>query len=152
MKYALMAILLTLITLLSSTNIYAAVDRQPKTVRGKVLLPNGAVAKNASVTITCKSNVLTDLTSNFGNYEVTYSNLECEQFDMVYISAVLNDLTGSAFKEAQYFNGVNVEDMTLLEPSPDEEIPTSVPEWGVIGGIVAAGSSLLSYVTIRRKT
>lgn len=95
--------------------LYAAEDRQPKTVRGKVLLSNGLVAEGAEVTITCKSHTLTDTTSRFGNYEVTFANLECEQFDTAYVSVVLDELSGFGTKEVQYFNGVNMSDIILSE-------------------------------------
>ncbi len=124
---------------------YAAEDRQPKTVRGKVLLPSGDVAKDTQVTVSCKGNILTDTTSRFGNYEVTYGDFECEQFDMVTVTAQLEDLTGYVTKEAQYFIGVNMDDLILQESS------VAVPEFGTLSAIIAGSTSLALYAGVKRK-
>lgn len=125
--------------------VYAAEDRQPKTVRGKVLLSSGEVAKDAQVTVNCKGSMLTDITSRFGNYEVTFAEFECEQFDMVTVTAQLEDLTGHITKEAQYFIGVNMEDITLQESA------VAVPEFGTLSAIIAGSTSLALYAGVKRK-
>lgn len=139
-KYFLIALIFTLVT-----PVYAAEDRQPKTVRGKVLLPTGEVAENAEVIISCKGNVLTDTTSRYGNYEVTYNNFECEQFDMVTVTAQLNEYSATSTKEAQYFLGVNMDDMTLQSQS------VAVPEFGALSAIIAGSSSIALYAGMKRK-
>ena len=138
-KALLLALLLTF-----TIPIYAAEDRQPKTVRGKVVLPSGEVAENAEVVITCKGNVLTDTTSRFGNYEVTFGDFECEQFDTVTVTAELDGLVATITKEAQYFNGVNMDNIVL------QATPVAVPEFGMLSAIIAGSSSLALYAGMKR--
>lgn len=145
MKYVLYCLVLCFVVFFCATSIYAAVDRQPKTVRGKVLLPNGSVAQNAHVTISCKSFTLTDTTSRYGNYEVTFGELQCEQFDTVHVQVQFNTWHATASKEVQYFNGVNMPDILLTE-----EVPVSVPEFGMLSAIIASSSSLLVFTKLRK--
>ncbi len=153
MKYAFIIVLITVITSLFST-IYAAEDRQPKTISGKVRNPDLTVAKNVLVSITCKNNTLTDETSVNGNYSVTFGVGECEQFDTVFIEIQTETLYGSASKVVTYALTTSMSDIFLAEqiinPTPTGEVPVSVPEFGFVSAIMAGSVSLLAYKRLRQ--
>lgn len=146
MKYVIVSLVMIGLILMIAIESFAAEDRQPKTVRGKVTLTDGTVVENAMVTVTCKNNTLTDVTSRYGNYEVLFGNLECEQFDTVYIHVEYNGLTGMTIKEVQYFLGVNMPDIVLTSSTE----PVSVPEFSSLSAIMAGSVSLLAFARLKR--
>ncbi len=153
MKRVLTIVLFTIITSLFST-VYAAEDRQPKTINGKVRNPDLSVAKNVLVTITCKNSTRTDVTSVNGNYSVTFAVGECEQFDTVNVSISANTLYGSASKVISYALTTTFSDIFLVEqsfePTPTEDVPVSVPEFSILSAIMAGSVSLLAYKRVRQ--
>ncbi len=152
MKYIVIALLMLILNLFIST-IYAAEDRQPKTINGKIRNPDLSVAKNVPVTITCKNTTLTDVTSINGNYSVTFGVGQCEQFDTVFIEINKETMYGSASKVVTYALTTSMADIFLVEqeivPTPTGEVPVSVPEFGSLSAIMAGSVSLLAYKRIR---
>ncbi len=149
MKYIAVTTYLAIIISLFTPISYAAEDRQPKTVSGKVRNADLTVAKNVEVSITCKSTTLTDLTSVNGNYSVTFDNLACEQFDTVDVSVTTETGSGSASKAVTFALNVSMPEI-ILESAPeltptDNPLPTAVPEFGAITGIMAGSLSLIAY-------
>lgn len=113
------------------------------TVRGNVYdTANGGGASGASVSVTCNGIIKGASTDSNGLYVVNYTNEECGQFKPVTSTATFNSQSQSqtvfvsdGFRATLdfYFGAAGV------------------PEFGLIPGIVAAGSSLAGFVALRRR-
>lgn len=129
-----------------SSSVFAADDRQPKTVTGKVLDDSGAPVANAQVTIICGSSLLTDTTSSAGNYEVIYADGACVQFDTITATADHEGKQGSSTRTVTFARGVGMPIITLMP------VTVAVPEMGVLSAIMAGSLSLVTYVTLKRSS
>lgn len=123
--------------------VHAALDRQPKTITGKVYLPDGSFAEGAMVTVTCAGTILTDTVSQFGNYSVTYPDGVCVQFDPLTVGAQSEGMNATLSTEVVYYKTNTLTDLTFASV-------VSVPEYGWLTGIMAAGVSILGYSLMRR--
>ncbi|HRN69619.1 MAG TPA: hypothetical protein PLS49_00410 [Candidatus Woesebacteria bacterium] len=142
MKYAFF-ITLSLFLLLINP-IFAADDRQPKTISGKVRNTDMSNAKQIPVQLTCKNTTIPAITNNSGNYSVLFAEFTCEQFDTITVTASLEEHYGSSSKEVTFALTQNMPDIILIE-----EVPVSVPEFGTLSAIMAGSVSLLAYNRIK---
>lgn len=142
MKTFFSLVLIIISVFLYAPDIHAAVDRQPKTITGKVLYPDGTFAKNADVYVTCDGITLHDTVSNFGNYSVTYGDMECEQFDTVSVSAQIDTMSASLTTEVVYFKTNTMGSLILSS--------ISVPEFGMITAIMSGSLSVLGYGILKK--
>ena len=137
---------LFLVLVIINSQVYAAEDRQPKTVSGKVRNQDLTVAKDAEVAVTCNGITRTDTTSINGNYSVTFANLECEQFDTVTAVVDTGSLSGSTAKQATFALTVSMPEIILQAPNV-----SSVPEFGIVPGILALAGSIVAYAKIKKQ-
>lgn len=129
----------------SSAGLFAAsASAAPPTtdVTGVVTKNQMAVA-GASVTVLCNGNTETDTTDAQGSYLVTYPSGQCPFGSTVKVTAVKGGASGVA---SGTVTGVTTKLNLAI-------VNVSIPEYGTIGAILAAGTGIgfISYMRRRQK-
>lgn len=113
------------------------------TVRGNVYdTANGGGAGGASVSVNCNGINKGATTDANGLYTVTYTNEECGQFKPVTSTATFN---GQSQSQTVFVSDGFRATLDFYFGA------AGVPEFGMIPGIIAAGSSLAGFAALRRR-
>lgn len=114
-------------------------------IKGTVKDGAGTAVSGASVSVTCDGVTRSTTTNSSGDYLVMYSRAECAQGDNATATATASEGTGSADGTVQRYN---------YGPGLDLDIAIiniSVPEFGMVTGMVTAIGSGLAYLGLKRK-
>lgn len=114
-------------------------------IKGTVKDGGGGVVAGANVSVTCDGVTRNTTTNGSGDYLVMYSRAECAQGDTATATATASEGTGSADGTVQRYN---------YGPGLDLDIAIiniSVPEFGMVTGMVTAVGSGLAYLGLKRK-
>lgn len=114
-------------------------------IKGTVKDGSGSVVNGANVSVTCDGVTRNTTTNSSGDYLVMFSRAECAQGDTATATATASEGTGSADGTVQRYN---------YGPGLDLDIAIiniSVPEFGMVTGMVTAIGSGLAYLGLKRK-
>lgn len=132
------------IVIASTSAVSASVNAAPPQtdVTGVVTEKHVAVA-GASVTVICNGNIETDTTDAQGSYLVTYLSAQCPFGTTVKVTAKKGTKSGVASGTVQ---GITTKLNLAI-------VNVSVPEYGLIGSVLAggAGIGLIAYSRRRQK-
>ncbi len=118
------------------------------TVSGVVRESNGKKAIGATVIVTCNHNGLltthTAVTSKEGKYSVIFDPIRCKNGDTLSVTAAGGNDQGSNNGNVNGRNGVV--NVVLVDSV------ASVPEFGLITGLLATATSIGGYFIVKRRT
>jgi hypothetical protein len=108
-----------------------------------VITDNHVAVADAHVTVTCMGNVQTDVTDDHGSYLVTFGGAECPFGETVKVAAQKDGRSGVS-------SGTVMGITTKLNLAI---VNVSIPEYGLIGAIMAggAGIGLIAYTRRRQQ-
>ena len=106
-----------------------------------VIAHNNEPMADAEVTVMCGGATETDVTDQGGSYLVAFAAADCPLGSVTHINAKKGSLSGSASGDVQ---GVTTRLNTAV-------VNASLPEYGLIGGILAAGVGIGLVAFTRRR-
>ncbi|CAN5191184.1 hypothetical protein BH09PAT2_BH09PAT2_01520 [soil metagenome] len=114
-------------------------------IKGTVSDSNGAGVNGANVSVVCDGVTRNTTTTSVGDYLVMFSRAECAQGDNATATATASEGTGSNDGTVQRFTfGPGLElDIAIIN--------ISVPEFGMVTGVVTAIGSGIAYLGLKRK-
>ncbi len=107
-----------------------------------VISHDGSPMADAEVTVTCGAFSETDTTDAGGSYLVTFAASDCPLGSTAQIKAKKGDMSGTATGEVQ---GVTTKLNTAV-------VNASLPEYGLIAGLLATGAGGGAIIFARRRT
>jgi hypothetical protein len=109
----------------------------PKSDVTGVITENQVAVEGATVTVLCNGHTEVDTTDAFGSYLVTYPSADCPFGTTVKVTAKKGDKSGVASGTVQ---GITTKLNLAI-------VNVSIPEYGLIGGILAgsAGIGMIAY-------
>lgn len=113
----------------------------PQTNVTGVITENQAAVAGATVTVLCNGHTEIDTTDAFGSYLVTYASGDCPFGTTVKVTAKKGDKSGVASGTVQ---GVTTKLNLAI-------VNVSIPEYGLIGGVLAAGAGIGMIAYTRRR-
>ncbi len=113
----------------------------PQTDVTGVITHSGNPVAAADVTVTCGTTVKTDTTDANGSYLVTFASVECPFGSTVKVVAKKGGYSGS---NSGTVHGVTTKLNIAI-------VNVSIPEYGWIGGILAAGTGIGAIAFTRRR-
>lgn len=120
-------------------------------IAGTIFDSNGDPVKGDQeferVTVTCNGVTKAGDIRDDGTYSVSFNKRQCDEGDTVTVSAVAEEGTG--------MSTATVYDDPDEGPCGDSDVTVvnvTVPELGMVGGLVAGLGSVAGYVRMRRKT
>lgn len=135
-------LIVTTIALLSF--VIFAQSAHATTIRGNAYdTENGTGAAGASVTVVCNGISQNAVTDSNGLYTVNYTNEQCGQFKPVTSTATFD---GQSQSQTVFVSDGFRATLDFYFGA------AGVPEFGLIPGIVAAGSSLAGFIALRKRS
>src|SRR6266496_6035991 len=120
----------------------AAQALPPETDVTGVITSHGNPVVGATVTVTCRGFVRTDTTDANGSYLVSFTTAQCPFGSTVKVMAKKGTMTGSSSGTVQ---GIT----TKLNIAV---VNVSIPEYGWLGGLIAAGTGVGAIAYTRRRS
>lgn len=106
-----------------------------------VISHDTTLMEGAEVAVTCGAFTQTDITDSGGSYLVSFGEVDCPLGSAVQIKAKKGDMSGTAWGEVQ---GVTTKLNTAV-------VNASLPEYGAIAGLLAAGAGVGTIFLVRRR-
>ena len=106
-----------------------------------VITENQTAVADAKVTVTCNGHTETDTTDAFGSYLVTFQSGDCPFGTTVKVAAQKGTMSGVASGTVQ---GITTKLNLAI-------VNVSIPEYGMIGGIIAGGAGVGMIAFARRR-
>lgn len=126
----------------SAGAVTASVNAEPaKTDVTGVVTDNHVAVAGAMVTVVCDGNTETDTTDAHGSYLVTYPIADCPFGSTVKVTAKKGDKSGVASNTVR---GVTTKLNLAI-------VNVSIPEYGLIGAILAGGTGVGMIAYMRRR-
>ena len=113
----------------------------PQTDVTGVITEKGNAVAGATVKVTCMGFERTDITDANGSYLVTFASVECPFGTTVKVTATKNGKSGSASGTVQ---GITTKLNIAI-------VNVSIPEYGWVGGVLAAGVGVGAIAFTRRR-
>lgn len=106
-----------------------------------VITENQVAVAGADVTVLCNGNTKTDITDAMGSYLVTYAATECPFGSTVKVTAQKDGKSGVSSGTVQ---GITTKLNLAI-------VNVSIPEYGLIGAILATGTGIGMIAYMRRR-